>query len=100
MPYPVFLVLGGLAIGFVPGLPEVEIAPEVIFLVFLPPLLSAAAFFSSPLDLRAHLRPILLLAIGSGVEDQVSRPVVSERHSVSNVSRDAVRTSVGEGTDG
>jgi Na+/H+ antiporter len=64
VPYPVFLVLGGLAIGFVPGLPEVEIAPEVIFLVFLPPLLSAAAFFSSPLDLRAHLRPILLLAIG------------------------------------
>src|SRR5215212_2796899 len=64
VPYPVFLVLGGLAIGFVPGLPEVEISPEVIFLIFLPPLLNYAAFFSSPRDLRAHLRPILLLAIG------------------------------------
>jgi NhaP-type Na+/H+ or K+/H+ antiporter len=64
VPYPVFLVLGGLLIGFVPGLPTVEISPEVIFLVFLPPLLSSAAFFSSPQDLRRHLRPILLLAIG------------------------------------
>ncbi len=64
VPYPIFLVLGGLGIGFVPGMPEVEIAPEVIFIIFLPPLLSAAAFFASPLELRAHLRPILLLAIG------------------------------------
>src|ERR671933_2536904 len=64
VPYPVFLVLGGLAIGFVPGLPALKVPPEVIFLVFLPPLLNAAAFFSSPLDLRAHLRPIALLAVG------------------------------------
>jgi monovalent cation/hydrogen antiporter len=64
VPYPVFLVLGGLVIGFVPGLPDVRIPPEVIFVVFLPPLLNYAAFFSSPLDLRAHLRPILLLATG------------------------------------
>ena len=48
VPYPVFLVLGGLVIGFVPGLPTIEISPEVIFLVFLPPLLNYAAFFSSP----------------------------------------------------
>src|SRR5918911_823251 len=64
VPYPVFLVLGGLLIGFVPGLPTVEISPEVIFLVFLPPLLNYAAFFSSPRDLRRHLRPLLALAIG------------------------------------
>jgi Na+/H+ antiporter len=64
VPYPILLVLGGLVIGFVPGLPVVQIAPEVIFIVFLPPLLNAAAFSSSPLDLRAHLRPIILLAIG------------------------------------
>src|ERR687898_464956 len=62
--YPVFLVLGGLLIGFVPGLPTVEISPEVIFLVFPPPLLNYAAFFSSPRDLRRHLRPLLALAIG------------------------------------
>jgi Na+/H+ antiporter len=64
VPYPVFLILGGLLIGFVPGLPTVEISPEVIFLVFLPPLLNYAAFFSSPQDLRRHLRPLLALAIG------------------------------------
>jgi hypothetical protein len=51
-PYPVFLVLGGLVIGFVPGLPTVELSSEVIFLVFLPLLLNSAAFFSSPRDLR------------------------------------------------
>jgi NhaP-type Na+/H+ or K+/H+ antiporter len=64
VPYPVLLVLGGLAMGFVPGLPDVEIPPEVIFVAFLPPLLNAAAFSSSPLDLRAQLRPIVLLAVG------------------------------------
>lgn len=64
VPYPIFLVLGGLVIGFVPALPTVEISPEVIFLVFLPPLLNSAAFFSSPQDLRRHLRPLLTLAIG------------------------------------
>jgi NhaP-type Na+/H+ or K+/H+ antiporter len=64
VPYPILLVLGGLGIGFVPGLPVVQIAPDVIFIVFLPPLLNAAAFSTSPLDLRAHLRPITLLAFG------------------------------------
>jgi CPA1 family monovalent cation:H+ antiporter len=64
IPYPIFLVLGGLALGFAPGLPTVEIPPEVIFVVFLPPLLNSAGFFSSPLDLRAHLRAISLLAVG------------------------------------
>src|ERR671915_1721885 len=64
VPYPILLVVGGLGLGFVPGLPVVQIAPEVIFVVFLPPLLNSAAFFSSPLDLRAHLRAITLLAVG------------------------------------
>jgi Na+/H+ antiporter len=64
VPYPILLVLGGLGIGVVPGLPNVEIPPEVIFLVFLPPLLNSAAFSSSPLDLRTHFRPIALLAVG------------------------------------
>ncbi|HSK82972.1 MAG TPA: hypothetical protein VK902_06125 [Rubrobacter sp.] len=49
VPYPILLVLGGL----VPGLPNIEIPPEVIFVPFLPPLLNSAAFSSSPLDLRA-----------------------------------------------
>lgn len=64
VPYPIFLVLGGLGVGLVPGLPEIELPPEVIFLVFLPPLILSVAFFSSPRDLRAHARPIGLLALG------------------------------------
>src|SRR5215212_3934430 len=63
-PYPILLVLGGLLMGFVAGLPDIEISPEVIFVAFLPPLLNSAAFSSSPLDLRAQLRPIVLLAVG------------------------------------
>src|ERR687885_970317 len=64
VPYPVFLVVGGLALSLVPGLPTVELPPELVFLIFLPPLLYSAAFFSSPRDLRAQLRPIALLSLG------------------------------------
>ncbi|QIN84785.1 Na+/H+ antiporter [Rubrobacter tropicus] len=64
VPYPIFLVLGGLTLGFTPGLPTVEIPPEVIFVIFLPPLLNSSAYAFSPLDLRAHLRAITLLSVG------------------------------------
>src|SRR5215208_959634 len=77
VPYPVFLVLGGLAIGFVPGLPALEIPPGVIFLVFLPPLLNYAAFFSSPRELRTHLRPIAALAIGLVLFTMVAMALVA-----------------------
>jgi Na+/H+ antiporter len=62
--YPILLVLGGLVLGFVPGLPHVELAPEVAFLIFLPPLLYVAGFFTSLRDFKANLRSIGLLAIG------------------------------------
>lgn len=45
--YPIFLVIGGLMIGFMPGMPRVNIRPEIIFLIFLPPLLYEAAWFTS-----------------------------------------------------
>lgn len=64
IPYPILLVLGGLALAFVPGLPKFELPPEVVLLGFLPPLLYSAAFFTSVRDLRANVRPIGLLAIG------------------------------------
>ncbi len=64
VPYPILLVLGGLGLAFVPGLPTVELEPDVVFLVFLPPLLFSAAFFTSWRDFRANLRPIGLLAVG------------------------------------
>lgn len=62
--YPIVLVFGGLFLGLMPGLPKIEINPEVIFLFFLPPLLFPAALFTSWRDFRDNLRPILLLAIG------------------------------------
>src|SRR5271166_4284290 len=64
LPYPVLLVIGGLALGFVPGLPAVQLEPEMVFLFLLPPLLYPAALFTSWRDFRANLSPILLLAIG------------------------------------
>jgi len=64
VPYPILLVLGGLVLGFVPGLPAVKLPPDLVLLLFLPPLLYQAAFFASPRDLRADARTITLLAIG------------------------------------
>ena len=64
VPYPILLVLGGLALGFVPGLPEIGLDPDLVFLLFLPPLVYYEALFASPRDLRANLRPILLLTLG------------------------------------
>ncbi len=64
VPYPIPLVVGGLAIGLIPGVPDVRLAPELVLLLFLPPLLYAAAFFSSLRELRANVGPISLLSIG------------------------------------
>lgn len=63
IPAPIVLVLGGLAIAFVPGLPDVELEPDTIFLIFLPPLVYAAAWRSSPLELKTVLRPLALLSV-------------------------------------
>jgi CPA1 family monovalent cation:H+ antiporter len=59
VPHPVLLVLAGLALVFVPGLPRVEFEPETLFLVFVPPLLYWAALTSSLRDYRAQIWPIL-----------------------------------------
>src|SRR5215813_3321864 len=64
IPYPVMLVLAGLLVSFVPGLPVLRLDPELVFFVFLPPVLWSAAYFTSLRDFRANLRPITLLAIG------------------------------------
>jgi hypothetical protein len=64
LPYPIVLVISGLALSFIPGLPEVKLNPEIVFYFFLPPLLYPAALFTSWRDFRRNLRPILLLAIG------------------------------------
>ena len=64
LPVPVLLVAGGVALGFVPGLPNLVLPPDIVLVALLPPLLYSAAFFTSLRDLRANLRPISLLAVG------------------------------------
>ncbi|MFL5779716.1 MAG: Na+/H+ antiporter [Thermoleophilaceae bacterium] len=64
VPYPIVLVIGGALVGFVPGLPEVKLDPEVVLVVFLPPLLWGASIFANFGDLRANLRGLTLSAVG------------------------------------
>jgi monovalent cation/hydrogen antiporter len=63
IPYPIFLVLGGLALSFVPGVPSLQLPPEVVLIAVLPPLLYGSAFFTSLRDLRTYAVPIGMLAI-------------------------------------
>jgi monovalent cation/hydrogen antiporter len=64
IPYPILLVLGGLAIAFIPGMPQIELPPDLVLVAVLPPLLYGLAFFASLRELRANVRPIGLLAVG------------------------------------
>ncbi|MDI3315233.1 MAG: Na+/H+ antiporter [Mycobacterium sp.] len=64
IPYPVLLVAAGALLGQLPAIGRPELSPQVMFFVFLPPLLYYAAFFSAPKDLRANAKPIGLLAVG------------------------------------
>jgi CPA1 family monovalent cation:H+ antiporter len=63
-PYPIILVVAGLLLGFVPGIPRVSLNPNIVFFVILPPLLYAAAWATSWRDFRRNLPSILSLAVG------------------------------------
>jgi Na+/H+ antiporter len=64
VPTPALLVAGGLLVALLPGLPVVQFDPQVVFLVFIPPLLFRASLLASYRDVRANLRPILSLGVG------------------------------------
>ena len=64
IPYPIVLVVGGLVIGLLPGMPTVELDPELVLFVFLPPLLYAGAFFADLPALRNDARALTLSAVG------------------------------------
>ena len=64
IPYPILLVIGGLGLGFIPGIPDVQLPPDLVLIAVLPPLLYGAAFFTSLRDLRENAFAITLLAIG------------------------------------
>src|SRR3981081_4739751 len=63
-PYPIVLVIGGLLLSFIPGIPKGTLNPDVIFFVVLPPLLYSAAWLTSWREFRCQLVTILLLAFG------------------------------------
>jgi Na+/H+ antiporter len=64
VPYPSLFVLGGLVLGLVPGLPRLTLEPDLVLLVFLPPLLFAAAFETPLRDLKTNAWPIVRLSFG------------------------------------
>lgn len=64
VPYPILFVVGGSLLGFLPGLPEVHLDPELVLTLFLPPLLYIAAYFTSVREFRSRLRSITLLSVG------------------------------------
>jgi Na+/H+ antiporter len=64
IPYPILLVLGGLALAVIPGIPAIELPPDLVLIAILPPLLYGLAFFTSLRDLRENLGAISLLAFG------------------------------------
>jgi CPA1 family monovalent cation:H+ antiporter len=64
VPYPIVLVLAGAVVGFLPGLPEVKLDPEVVLVIFLPPLLYGSAIFANFNDLKSNLRGLTLSTVG------------------------------------
>jgi Na+/H+ antiporter len=77
IPYPLLLVLGGIGLGLVPELPPLNLQPDLIFLLFVPPLVLSAAWRSSWEDLRADLHPIVSLAIGLVIATMIVVAVVA-----------------------
>ena len=64
LPRPMLLVIGGAALSFVPGLSDVELDPDVFFLLFVPLLLFGDGWLFPKREFVSYLRPILLLALG------------------------------------
>jgi monovalent cation/hydrogen antiporter len=64
VPYPIVFVLGGLLLALLPGVPTVQLEPDLVLAIALPPLLYGTAYFADPAALRTDLRPLALLAVG------------------------------------
>jgi Na+/H+ antiporter len=78
IPYPIVLVLGGLGIGFLPGGTTVELQPDIVFLVFLPPLLQSAGYWASPRELKAEIVPLTWLVIGLSLATMVAVAYIAQ----------------------
>jgi CPA1 family monovalent cation:H+ antiporter len=71
-PYPVVFLLGGIALALVPGIPSVTLDPELVFLVFLPPLIFGDGYVTDWRDFKRYVQPITLLATGLVIATSVS----------------------------
>ncbi|HEX5498137.1 MAG TPA: cation:proton antiporter, partial [Thermomicrobiales bacterium] len=83
LPYPILLVVGGAALGLVPGLPPIRLEPDLVFLLFVPPLVFVAAFFTSWRDFVAATTPIFSLAVGLVIATALAVAVVA--HGVAGI---------------
>lgn len=77
IPYPIFLVIGGLLFSMIPGVPSIMLHPDLVFLIFLPPLLYAAAWNTSWNDFWKMRRPISLLSFGLVIFTSAAVAIVS-----------------------
>ena len=76
IPYPILLVVAGIGVALLPVKHRIELQPDLVLLVFLPPLIYDASLDTSARELRTHWRPILLLAVGLVVATMASVAVV------------------------
>jgi Na+/H+ antiporter len=76
VPHPSLLVLGGLAVALIPGLPQPKVDPELLFVIFVPPLLYWSALTISLREMRAFLGPIVRLATGLVIATMVAVAVI------------------------
>jgi CPA1 family monovalent cation:H+ antiporter len=77
VPYPIVFVLGGLALALIPGMPGIALDPDLVLIIFLPPLIYAAAQDTSLGEVKRNIRPILRLAVGLVLATMVAVAVVA-----------------------
>src|SRR5260370_20912382 len=77
LPYAILLVLGGLVLSFLPGLPTITLDPALILFLFLPPLIYSSAWTPSWREFRSNLRPIFLLSAGLALATTCTVAVVA-----------------------
>jgi CPA1 family monovalent cation:H+ antiporter len=77
VPYPIVFVLGGLALAVIPGMPGIALNPDLVLVIFLPPLIYAAAQETSLVEVKQNVRPILRLAVGLVLATMVAVAVVA-----------------------
>ena len=78
VPYPTIFVLGGLVLAAIPGIPTVQFDPDLVLLLFLPPLLFVAATRTPIRELRANRAPIIRLAFGLTLFTMIAVAIVAQ----------------------